>query len=133
MDNKRLISPWLLAGDALIILLFVFIGQRDHDMPIIASMGSLLTTALAVIVPWALAAGPLGALRLPGEPRSWFGRIIAAWLIAAPLGVVIRALTRGITVIPVAFMLVMLGLGVLSMLLWRAIVYVWVRRRAATA
>jgi len=135
--NERFsFSPWLLAGDYLIILLFIFIGQRDHDMDILASLPSLFVISIAVVLPWAAAAIPLGVMRLPeghsaAARWSWFGRVAAAWLIAAPLGVIIRALVRNLTVIPVAFLLVMLGLGVLSILGWRALVYWLAGRRAA--
>ncbi len=129
--DKSTIAPWLLAGDWLVILLFVFIGQRDHDMAVISSLPSLLTTTLAVALPWTAAAWPLGALRLPGAAMPWFGRVVAAWLIAAPLGLVIRALLRGQQSIAVPFMLVMLGLGLLFRLVWRAAAYWWAGRRAA--
>jgi len=129
--DKSTIAPWLLAGDWLVILLFVFIGQRDHDMAVISSLPSLLTTTLAVALPWTAAAWPLGTLRLPGAAMPWFGRVVAAWLIAAPLGLVIRALLRGQQSIAVPFMLVMLGLGLLFMLVWRAAAYWWAGRRAA--
>lgn len=136
ITEKFTFCPALLAGDYLVILLFVFIGQRDHDMDIVASLPSLFMISVAVILPWAAAAIPLGVMRLPDSHTaaarwSWFGRVAAAWLIAAPLGVVIRALVRNLTVIPVAFLLVMLGLGVISILAWRALVYVLTRRRTA--
>lgn len=129
--TKHTITPWLLAGDWLIILLFVFIGQRDHDMAVIASLPSLTMTTLAVAVPWTVAAWPLGALRPPDAALPWFGRALAAWLIAAPLGLIIRALLRGQASIAVAFALVMLGLGGLFMLGWRVVAY-WLSRRAAS-
>lgn len=130
-SQNRSIVPWLLAGDWLLILLFVFIGQRDHEMAVIGSLPSLLTTTLAVTLPWTAAAWPLGALRLPGAPLPWFGRVAAAWLIAAPLGLIIRALLRGQASIAVPFALVMLGLGGLFMLGWRAVAYRLSRRAAS--
>ena len=129
--TNKSITPWLLAGDWLVLLLFVFIGQRDHDMNVVASLPSLVMTTLAVAVPWTIAAWLMGALRLPGDEsgRWWFGWIIAAWFIAAPLGLLLRALIRGQQSIPVPFMLVMIGLGGLFVLAWRAVVYGWARRK----
>jgi hypothetical protein len=131
MQNNKL-TPWLLAGDWLTLLIFVFIGQRDHDMNIVGSLPSLLTTTLAVALPWTLAAWLMGALRAPAGMtwQAWFGRVVAAWLIAAPLGLILRALYRGQASIPVPFMLVMLGLGGLFMLAWRALAYWSAGRRA---
>lgn len=120
----------LLLGDLLVLLLFVFTGQRDHDMPIVAALPSLLTTTLALALPWTVAAGALGALRLPGDDwRPWLGRVLAAWLIAAPLGLILRALLRGQASIILVFMLVVVGLGAVFMLVWRAGVWWWWQRR----
>ncbi len=124
-------TPWLLAGDLITLLLFVFIGQRDHEIALAGSLPSLLTTTLAVALPWTVAAWLLGALRLPaGDWRPWFGHVLAAWLIAAPLGLILRALYRGQASIPVPFMLVMIGLGGLFVLAWRALAYWLAGRRA---
>lgn len=130
--NKQF-TPWLLAGDFITLLLFVFIGQRDHDMSILGSLPSLITTTLAVAVPWTAAAWLMGALRHPAGQvwPAWFGRVLAAWLIAAPLGLVLRALLRGQASIPVPFILVMLGLGGLFMLGWRAVAFWWGHRQRA--
>lgn len=125
-------SPWILAGDWLLLLLFVFVGQRDHGMNVTGALPSLFTTTLAVALPWTVAAFLMGALRLPenGTWQGWFGRVVAAWLIAAPLGILLRALYRGQGAIPVPFMLVMLGLGGLFMLGWRGLVYWRLARKA---
>ena len=120
----------LLIGDWLVLLLFVFIGQRDHEMAVVGSLPSLLVTTLALGLPWTAAAWALGALRPPAGAgwRPWLGRVAAAWLIAAPLGLLLRALVRGQAAIPVPFMLVILGLGLLFILGWRGIYY-WLRMR----
>jgi hypothetical protein len=125
----------LLIGDWLVLLLFVFIGQRDHNITGPAALPSLLITTLSVAVPWTLAAAALGAFRLDVGltlPR-WLGRVLNAWLVAAPLGLVLRALLRGQSAIAVPFMLVMLGLGGLFMLAWRAGVFYVIRRRNRVA
>ena len=120
----------LLIGDWLVLLLFVFIGQRDHEMALVGSLPSLLVTTLALGLPWTAAAWALGALRPPAGAgwRPWLGRVAAAWLIAAPLGLLLRALVRGQAAIPVPFMRVILGLGLLFILGWRGIYY-WLRMR----
>ncbi len=134
-NTTRSISLPLLAGDWLILLLFVFIGQRDHGLSLVGALPSLVATTLALALPWSVAAGLLGVLRLPGDrtAAAWLGRVAAAWLIAAPLGLILRALWRGQASIILIFMVVALGLGGLFVLAWRAAVYGWVRRRAARA
>ena len=133
----------LLLGDLLVLILFVFTGQRDHDLPIVAALPSLLTTTLALAVPWVVAAGAMGVLALrpdrsaSGLPSAdlsglgaYLGRVLAAWLIAAPIGLILRALLRGQASIVLVFMIVLLTLGGLTMLVWRAGVWWWVKRRA---
>jgi hypothetical protein len=129
MNIRQSIDFRLLLGDLLVLLLFVFIGQRDHAMPIVAALPSLLTTTLALAVPWAVAAWALGVLRRPsGHWRPWIGRVLAAWLIAAPLGLVLRALLRGQASIILVFMIVLLSLGGATMVAWRAGMWWWWRR-----
>ncbi len=139
-SNKSIDAPaarragfpwWLPVGDWLVLLLFVFIGQRDHNMTGAAALPSLLTTTLAVALPWTVAAALLGAYRLETSTgwQPWIGRALNAWLVAAPLGLVLRALLRGQGAIPLPFILVMLGLGGLFVLAWRAVAF-WLGRRA---
>lgn len=127
----------LILGDWLVLLLFVFLGQRDHNMSGPGTLTSLLTTALSLAMPWTVAAFLLGAYRLEDNPTlgRWLGRVLTAWLVAAPLGLLLRALLRGQGTIAVPFMLVVMGLGGLFVLVWRG-VYYWVadrRRRPAPA
>jgi hypothetical protein len=128
--------PWLLAaGDWLVLLAFVLIGQRDHNMTGTGVLPSLITTTLSVAVPWTIAAVVLGGYR-PQTAAGlwpWLGRVLTIWLIAAPLGLILRALLRGQGAIPVPFMLVMIGLGGLFMLAWRAAFWWWHTRRSPSA
>lgn len=127
----------LILGDWLVLLLFVFIGQRDHNMSGPGTFASLLTTALSLAIPWTIAAFLLGASRLEDSPTlgRWLGRVLTAWLVAAPLGLLLRALLRGQGTIAVPFMLVVMGLGGLFVLGWRGVYYYLANRhrRPATA
>lgn len=124
---------WLLAGDWLVLLLFVFIGQRDHGIAGQGATTSLLSTTFSLIVAWTAVAFVLGGYRLRPGPgwRMWLGRMVNIWLVAAPLGLVLRALLRGQDAIPVIFILVAMSIGGLMMVGWRAAAYWWVARRAA--
>ena len=121
---------WLLAGDWLVLLLFVFIGQRDHAISGPGALPSLLNTAFSLAVPWTVAALLLGAYRLWPLPgwRVWLGRALNAWLVAAPLGLLLRALLRNQDAIPVIFILVATGIGGLMIVGWRALAY-WLAAR----
>ena len=123
---------WLFAGDWLVLLLFVFIGQRDHAISGPGALPSMLNTAFSLAVPWTVAAFVLGAYRLRPLPgwRLWLGRALNAWLVAAPLGLLLRALLRGQDAIPVIFILVATSIGGLMIVGWRALAYWWGSRRS---
>ena len=122
---------WLFVGDWLVLLLFVFIGQRDHAISGPGALPSLLNTAFSLAVPWTVAAFVLGAYRLRPLPgwQVWLGRALNAWLVAAPLGLVLRALLRNQDAIPVIFILIAMSIGGLMIVGWRALAYWWVSRR----
>jgi hypothetical protein len=135
------ITLWLLVVDWLVLLLFVFIGQRDHNITGTAALPSLMATTQALAIPWTVVAsawGVAGIARLAdassgGMARhDWFGRVLTAWLIAAPIGLIFRALGRGQSTISVPFMVVTLGVGGLFILVWRAIVWWAVVYRAGS-
>ena len=73
----------------------------------------------------------LGAYRLRPLPgwQVWLGRALNAWLVAAPLGLVLRALLRNQDAIPVIFILIAMSIGGLMIVGWRALAYWWVSRR----
>ena len=123
---------WLLIGDWLVLLLFVLVGQRDHAISGPGALPSLLNTAVSLGLPWTAAAFVLGAYRLRPDPgwRAWLGRALNAWLVAAPLGLLLRSLLRGQDAIPVTFILVAMSIGGLMIVGWRAVAYWWVSRRS---
>lgn len=123
--------PWLLAiGDLLVLILFVVIGQEDHGMSGVAALPSLAITTLSIAIPWTIASVLLGGYRPETADGlwPWLGRVLTIWLIAAPIGLIIRALLRGQASIIVVFMAVLLGLGGLFILGWRAAYWWWLER-----
>jgi len=126
-------TPWvLLLGDLLAILLFVLVGQRDHNTvdaarPFLGLLRTAFPFLLAwVVVAWVVKAVPLRAngMRLP----CLLARTVNAWFIAAPLALMLRAFLLGRD-IPPAFMLVTLTLGSLFVLAWRlAFGWLWHKR-----
>ena len=121
-------TVWLLAGDGLCLSLFVLAGLQAHDStsPLIRFLINIAPLLLA----WTLAAWALGALDWESSLtyRTLLGRTLTAWLVAAPLALIVRALLLRANTIALAFMLVTLGLGGAWLLLWRASM-VWVMKR----
>lgn len=129
--SSRLPQLILIAGDLLMLLVFVAAGQRVHNLvdeqdPV---MGLLSTTG-AYALAWLVSAGLVSAFPRGGlwPPRSLLSRTLNAWLVAAPLAVLLRAFILGRAVIPTAFLAVTLVLGGACLLGWRLVfALVWSR------
>lgn len=121
----------LLAGDWLALALFVFLGQVDHD---VVDVGRWVMQTVVLAAPWTILAFILNAHQLAegGRWRDFLGRSLLVWLVAAPLGLILRALVQGQATIVVAFLLVTMGLGGLFLLGWRT-AYWFIRRHSARA
>lgn len=124
---------WLLLGDWLALGLFVFLGQLDHDMLGTYGWPRLATSTLEVALPWTIIAAVTGAYRLPPgvSRRHFLGRSLNAWLVAAPLALLVRAWLHGQATIIVIFFVVMLGLGGAFLLGWRVAFILWLSRLPA--
>lgn len=121
-------SPWpIIIGDWLVLILFVFIGQQDHQITGVSAVPSLLITSVSLAIPWTIV-----SLLLDGywperfaTWQVWLGRVLTIWLIAAPIGLIVRALLRGQATIIVVFMLVLMSIGGVFLLGWRGLVWWW--------
>ena len=126
----------LLLGDTLVLVAFVLVGMGNHDT--LAQTNAVYRFAVLagpLLLTWLGAATAQGAwsVALPLTWRVMWGRTLAAWLIAAPLALLLRALLLGAATLIVPFMLVTLGLGGALLLAWRS-VYRWaIVRRASRA
>jgi hypothetical protein len=118
----------LALGDWLALGLFVFIGQLNHELvgenPLPRFLGAFAVLAL----PWTAVALLMGVYRLGDSGRGFFGRSLTAWLVGAPLALLIRALVNGQSTIIVSFMIVTLGLGGAFLLGWRVLFWQFIRR-----
>jgi hypothetical protein len=130
----------LVLGDLVALFLFVLAGQMDHELlPDANPLWYTLTRALPFIAVWLAGGWLVGAFRIPA-PGSWrrllwtLGwRALHAWLLAAPLGLLLRALLLGRATIPTLFFAATLGFGALFLLVWRllfGLVYASRQRRA---
>ncbi len=122
-NQQRLQTGWLLAGDWLALTLFVFLGQLDHGMLSASAWPRLITTTLELVLPWTIVAALMGAYRLAPElgKRAFLSRSLIAWLVAAPLALLLRAWLHGQATIIVIFFAITLGLGGAFLLGWRVI------------
>lgn len=115
----------LIAGDWLALALFVYLGQIEHELVNANGLPRLLTTTLVLALPWTAVALLWGAYRPPAGRGDvgFFGRVLAAWLAAAPLALMLRAWLQGQSAIILIFMAVTLGLGGLFLLGWRLLYF----------
>jgi hypothetical protein len=120
----------LIAGDSLALFLFVFLGQQEHQTldPVRPLAGVLLQTAV-FLLPWLAAGWWLGAFTAGRELSgpAFLSRTLNAWLVAAPLALLLRAFLLDRAVIPTLFLLVTLGLGGAAVLIWRLLFLLWQR------
>lgn len=113
----------LAIGDLIALLVFVVIGQADHNTlnqsnPILGALPNLL----ALAVPWLIVAFVLRAYpRKPMRLAPFMGRSALAWLIAAPLGLLLRAVLQSRGGIPIPFLIVTLLAGGALLLGWRLV------------
>ena len=112
----------LLAGDLVALMLFVYVGQRDHGTVNDAwpLLGILLSSWEFALL-WIVAGWPLGAFP-PAEEwttRVLLTRPLLTWLVAAPLGLLLRALVLERLVIQTLFFAATLGFGIIFLFVWR--------------
>lgn len=129
---KRSSNLILAAGDLLAVLAFVLVGQADHQTinaanPLLGALPNFAPLAAT----WLALAVLLRAYPRAGQQpalASFLGRSALAWVIAAPIGLVIRMVWLGRGGIPIPFLLVTLAAGGLFLLGWRLIYWlIWLR------
>jgi hypothetical protein len=123
----------LIIGDALVMLLFAWVGRRSHAMSMF-DIGALLTAAVPFIVAWFLVTPWFGLFttEVSQHWRRLLPRLLIGWAIGGPLALVLRALFLGrpipAGIIP-SFAVVALGFTTLLMLAWRLGYCWWANRR----
>lgn len=126
----------LAAGDIVALLIFVLIGQTDHQTVNAGNpLGGLLYVGAPFVIAWLVTAFLVGAYRADvWSVRVMLTRSLTAWFIALPVAMVLRSLLLERTVIPLAFMLVAFAFGGLFVIGWRMAFVLLVRwRRGTTA
>jgi hypothetical protein len=120
----------LLFGDLVALILFVYIGQRDHELlnhenPFLG----ILATTIEFALPWLIAAILLNAYPRTNRMsvRTVLGNAMVSWLVAAPLGLLLRAYILNRAIIPTSFFAATLFFGGLFIFIWR-LVYIVIYR-----
>lgn len=121
---KHKINWLVIIGDAILLLAFAYGGEVAHELYFPDSLVlSVLHAALPFTLVWFPVAYLLGALGNPRAERlrDILVRGLEAWLIAAPLGIVVRGWLINRAVIPMSFLLATYLLGSAFLLGWRLI------------
>lgn len=116
-EERRTISPrFLLVGDAIAITLFAVIGLATHDEGITAS--GIARNALPILTAWFVVAAFAGTYSRPG-----LRTMLITWVIAVPVGVVIRAiaLNRDADGSQITFGIVTMTVTLVLLLTWRGL------------
>ena len=118
MKSKPLTLAILIAGDVLVLGLFVLLGERDHAISDPQPVLRWLITTAEFVLPWLIAAWALGAYRADLSTRAFLGKTVTAWLIAAPLGALLRSFVNGSGAIASTFLVVTLCVGGIMLIAW---------------
>jgi hypothetical protein len=123
----------LAAGDALAFMVFSAIGRASHSEAAgLAALAQVAETAAPFAIGWFVVAPLAGAFRaeIVAQPRRMLTRTALGWLLAWPVGLLLRALIRQ-TSIPLSFAIVTLITNMLILLGWRG-AFVWLAGRRST-
>ena len=124
----------LIGGDLLVILSFIWIGRGSHSLGTLDILAGL-TSALPFIIGWFLITPWFGIYKADvcQNWRKLVPRLLIAWAVAVPAGLVLRALFLG-RLIPYgilpAFALISMAYIGLVTLIWRSGYIWWVNRKS---
>lgn len=128
----RPLNLWLIPLDLACLAVFVLLGLQTHgELAQSSALQRFVINFGSLGAAWVVAGLALGVFRWasPVSLRALLSRTLITWLVAAPLGIVLRALVLGSPIIAVPFFLVTLGLGGAALLVGRlAFVLLAVRR-----
>jgi hypothetical protein len=125
---------FLVLGDVVIFMFFAFTGRETHAPGDANLIVNALPTLLTFLIVW-LAIAAVGRVYRSGvmtNPRAVLLRTLLAWIIAAPIAIVIRAILLQRTAIPWQFVAVTLGLVGSLLLIWHGGVAWFLKRRKAS-
>jgi hypothetical protein len=118
-DMQRILT--LALGDVFAFLIFATIGRGSHgETTGIAALPEVVVTAAPFAIGWFLVAPFVGAFRrdVVANPRTMAIRTALAWILAWPVGLLLRWLFVG-RVPPLSFALIVLSFNLAVLLVWR--------------
>jgi hypothetical protein len=130
MNKKSQLT--LIGGDIVIFMFFALTGRETHAPGDVNLIVNALPTLLTFLIVW-LAIGALGRVYRSDvitNPRSAVPRTLLAWIVAAPIAIVIRAVLLSRTAIPWQFVAVTMSLVGALLLVWHGGVAWYLMRRA---
>lgn len=122
--------PWVIVvGDGVIYLLITLLGFASHDTLLPEALNRILATFVPFFTAWFVVAYMLGLFSWDGikDPRQLWRPPLAA-IIAASIGGIVRGLWLRSTILPL-FILVMAGVTMVGMFIWRSLLLFLLRRR----
>ncbi len=127
MDRPTRLSPTLLIGDALAILLFAALGRVSHGMEL--APAAVVATAFPFWAAWFGVGFWLRALREEAvhAPFSAWKKAALTWLLAWPIALQLRVLLTGRPA-PFSFAANVFAINLLFLSGWRTI-YAWAKGR----
>lgn len=127
---KRELQIWLGIGDFVTLFLLTVVGFASHQELNTAGW-RLLTTFLPLCAAWLLSAPVLGLYRYDvySSPHQLW-KSIWAMVLAGPLAALLRGLWLNRPILPI-FVLVLTGFGMLGILFWRFLFWLFIARRVA--
>jgi Protein of unknown function (DUF3054) len=124
----------LILGDVVIFMFFAFTGRETHAPGDANLIVNALPTLLTFLTVWFVIAA-VGRVYRSGvmtRPRTALLRTLIAWLIAAPIAIVVRAILLQRTAIPWQFVAVTMGLVGSLLLIWHGSMAWFLKRRKAS-
>ena len=123
----------LAVGDVVIFMFFAFTGRETHAPGDVNLIVNALPTLLTFLLAW-FAIATVSRVYRSGvitNPRSAMLRTLIAWIIAAPIAIILRAILLQRTAIPWQFVAVTMGLVGALLVLWHGGMAWYRARRAA--
>ncbi len=110
----------LVMGDVVIFMFFTFTGRETHAPGDTNLFVNALPTLLPFVIVWFVIAALSRVYRsgVIADLRSAVLHTLIAWLVAAPIAIVIRAILLSRTAIPWQFVAVTIGLVGTLLLVW---------------
>lgn len=128
LDARRV--GLLAAGDIVVFMVFAAIGRASHSEAAgFSALAEVAQTAAPFALGWFVVSPWLGAFNadVTAQPRRMLGRTALAWLLALPVGLIVRALIIG-RGSPLSFAIVTFITALLMLLGWRG-AYAWLAGR----